>query len=70
MTLGARKGNVVEIVEGLKGDETVATSNINQLATGTSVHMGEGGDEPAGRGAGGRRGDAGGSGGRREGPSQ
>jgi RND family efflux transporter MFP subunit len=73
VTLGARKGNVVEIVDGLKGDEIVATSNINQLATGTSVLTGQGGDEPDGRGAGanGRRGGSGDGGrGRRGGASQ
>jgi membrane fusion protein, multidrug efflux system len=73
VTLGARKGNVVEIVDGLKGDEIVATSNINQLATGTNVRTGQGGDEPDGRGAGanGRRGGSGDGGrGRREGAGQ
>jgi RND family efflux transporter MFP subunit len=73
VTLGARKGNVVEIVDGLEGDEIVATSNINQLATGTNVRTGQGGDEPDGRGAGanGRRGGSGDGGrGRREGAGQ
>ena len=61
VTLGARKGTVVEIVEGLKGDEIVATSNVNQLATGTSVRTGQAVSEPEGRGNGanGRRGGQG-----------
>jgi hypothetical protein len=69
VTLGARKGTVVEIVEGLKGDEIVATSNVNQLATGTSVRTGQGGDEPEGRGNG-ANGRRGGQGRGREGASQ
>ena len=36
VTLGARQDKLVEIVDGLKGDETLATSNLNQLATGVS----------------------------------
>jgi hypothetical protein len=69
VTLGARKGTAVEIVEGLKGDEIVATSNVNQLATGTSVQTGQGGDEPEGRGNG-ANGRRGGQGRGREGASQ
>ena len=62
MTLGARKSKLVEITSGLKGDETLATSNLSQLATGVTVHVGAPGEEVAaetGRGAGqggGRRG--------------
>jgi RND family efflux transporter MFP subunit len=66
VTLGARQGNVTEIAEGLKGPEIVATSNVNQLATGTSVRTGA--DEGSGRGGeGGRRGGGGERGGRRGG---
>ncbi len=60
VTLGARKDRLIEIVDGLQGSEALATSNVNQLATGTAVTTG---DEavPAGpgqrrAGAGGRRG--------------
>jgi len=37
VTLGTRQGDLVEITTGLKGDETVATSNLSQLATGVAV---------------------------------
>jgi HlyD family secretion protein len=37
VTLGARDGKNIEIVSGLKGDETLAASNLSQLATGVSV---------------------------------
>jgi len=65
VTLGARQNKLVEVTSGLKGDETLATSNLSQLATGVSVYVDdEGGGEPGaglGRGArgsgqGGRRG--------------
>jgi RND family efflux transporter MFP subunit len=54
VTLGARQGKVVEIVEGLKGDETLAASNLNQLATGTAVKVGR---QPAETASDGRRGN-------------
>jgi HlyD family secretion protein len=62
VTLGMRKDKVIEITDGLKGDELLAVSNVNQLATGTSVRTGGGGDEPEGRGGarGGRQGERGG----------
>jgi membrane fusion protein (multidrug efflux system) len=56
VTLGARQGKLVEIVEGLKGTEILATSNVNQLATGTSVRTGADGEEARGDGRGGRQG--------------
>jgi len=37
VTTGARKGNLLEIVDGLHGDETLATSNLNQLSAGVTV---------------------------------
>jgi RND family efflux transporter MFP subunit len=37
VTLGARQNGLVEIVDGLKGDEHLATTNLNQLASGVSV---------------------------------
>ena len=37
VTLGARSGKLVEIVDGLKGAETLATSNLSQLATGVRI---------------------------------
>ena len=37
VTIGARKGNLIEIVDGLHGNETLATSNLNQLSAGVTV---------------------------------
>jgi RND family efflux transporter MFP subunit len=37
VTIGARKGNLIEIVDGLHGGETLATSNLNQLSAGVTV---------------------------------
>ena len=39
-----------EIVDGLKGDETLAASQLNQLATGMSVTTGDGGGRAGGSG--------------------
>jgi RND family efflux transporter MFP subunit len=64
VTLGARQNRLVEVTSGLKGDETLATSNLNQLATGVSVRPGDEGASGAGRESGpGARGS--GQGGRR-----
>ncbi len=71
VTLGVRQGNLWEVVEGLKGDETLAANRLNELATGVSVRVGGGpqGEAPGGsRGGGERRGDGGG--GRRGGGQQ
>jgi membrane fusion protein (multidrug efflux system) len=57
VTLGAHQDKVWEIVDGLKGDETLASSQLNQLATGMNVTTGGGG---GGRGRG--RGDTSGRG--------
>ena len=57
VTLGARQDDLGEIVEGLKGDETVATANLSQLATGVSVRVGGPENEaPEANGRGARRG--------------
>lgn len=60
ITLGARQNKLVEVTSGLKGSETLATTNLSQLATGVTVHMGDDGEgAPAAPGAtarGGRRG--------------
>jgi RND family efflux transporter MFP subunit len=62
IALGARQNKLVEVTSGLKGDEVLATANLNQLATGVSVSVGRGregtgGTAPAGAsGPGGRRG--------------
>ena len=55
ISLGARQNKLVEVTSGLKGDEMLATANLNQLATGVSVTTGKGD-------AGGRGGPAGASG--------
>jgi len=63
--LGARQNKLVEIADGLKGDETLAASNLNQLATGTSVRIGHEGNEAApseGRRGGAQRGQGRGQG--------
>lgn len=54
VTLGARQSKLVEVTSGLKGDETLATTNLGQLATGVSVQVG--GDRASGSEQGGRKG--------------
>lgn len=54
VTLGSHEGKRWEIAEGLKGNELLAASQLNQLATGMSVTTG--GGENRGGGAGGGRG--------------
>ena len=54
VTLGVHQGKLWEIVDGLKGTETLATSNLNQLSTGTIVHAGDGEDGGAESGGTGR----------------
>jgi len=53
VALGTQSGKLVEIAQGLKGDEKLAASNLNQLATGTPVQIGKAG-ESGGRGGRGR----------------
>ena len=63
VSLGARQDKLVEITSGLKGDETLATTNLSQLATGVAIRAGNPGEEGAsdstgrGRQGRGRRGD-------------
>ena len=69
VALGTHQGKLWEITDGLKGDETLAASNLNQLATGTAVRLG-GGEGEEGQAAGdgsGRRGRGRGQGGRGDG---
>src|SRR5262249_36170709 len=40
VTLGVHQDRMWEVVEGLKGDETLASSQLNQLATGMNVVIG------------------------------
>jgi RND family efflux transporter MFP subunit len=72
VTLGVRQGDRWEIIEGLKGDETLAASRLNELATGVSVELDKGspgGGEGGRRGGGGKSGKGGGKG-KRAGGSQ
>ncbi len=70
--LGVKQGKLVEITDGLKGDETLAASGLSNLATGTPVKIGTGqsapgaGGGPRGDGSG-RRGQGGGQRGQRGG---
>jgi RND family efflux transporter MFP subunit len=66
---GEREGKFIEVVEGLKGDEILAASNLNELVSGSKV--GSGGDEEGatavgdnGAGGGRRGGKGGGRGGK------
>jgi RND family efflux transporter MFP subunit len=72
VTLGVRQGALWEIVDGLKGDETLANNRLNELATGMGVRIGTG-EEGGRRGQGGRQGGrqgGGGQGGRQGGGGQ
>jgi hypothetical protein len=72
ITLGVRQGNLWEVIDGLKGSETLAASRLNELATGTRVgpeKEANDGGKPAegGRRGGGRKGaEAGTAGGGRQ----
>ena len=74
VALGAHQNKVWEITDGLKGNETLAALNLNQLATGTTVRIGagEGEEGQAPPNGGGRRGrgQGRGDGGRGEGGRQ
>jgi multidrug efflux pump subunit AcrA (membrane-fusion protein) len=50
VVLGAHADNLIEIVTGLKGDETLATTNLNELADGVVVVTGKRGAAPASEG--------------------
>ena len=58
VTLGVRQGDMWEVTEGLKGDEVLAASRLNELASGvrcasSKAGEAEGGPAPGERGAGG-----------------
>ncbi len=70
VTLGVRQGDLWEVTDGLKGDETLANRRLNELATGTAVRVGSGSGSGAGSGPGSggpRSGSRRGQGGRRGG---
>ncbi len=48
VTLGAHQDGLVEVTSGLKGDETLATTNLSQLATGVTVRITAPDDESVG----------------------
>ncbi len=56
ITTGERVGRMFEVASGLTGDETLAATNLNQLATGTAVRVGREGEAGA-PGGGGLRGE-------------
>ena len=71
VTLGVRQGDRWEILEGLKGDETLAASRLNELATGVTIEIEEGSPgagAEGGRRGGGKSGKGGGKGKRGGGP--
>jgi hypothetical protein len=47
VTLGAQEGNFYEIVEGLKGNEMLAASSLNEITTGMKVTLLDGGAKSA-----------------------
>jgi RND family efflux transporter MFP subunit len=67
ITLGARQGQLVEVTSGLKGNEVLASTNLNQLATGVTVRIGhpeeeatnDGGSQRGSNGSRGSRGSTG-----------
>ncbi len=56
VTLGVKQGNLWEVADGLKGDETLANNRLNELATGVRVRQGEESQGGAPGSGGGRRG--------------
>ncbi len=65
VSLGTRSEKFLEVLDGLKGDEVLATTNLSQLANGSTVEVGsparkgtpptsQAGDDPARAGKGGR----------------
>src|SRR5262245_51104066 len=60
VSLGVRQGNLWEVLAGLKGDETLANSRLNELATGTRVEVDNAPPDAGGKKGGGKRGQGGG----------
>jgi HlyD family secretion protein len=52
---GEHQGKLIEVVSGLKGDEILAASNLNELVTGTKVGIADEEGSPAGDPADGQR---------------
>jgi RND family efflux transporter MFP subunit len=56
VSLGAKTGNFIELLDGLKGEEVLASTNLSQLANGTTVEIGPAkGGPPEGKEAEGRQ---------------
>jgi RND family efflux transporter MFP subunit len=75
ITLGVRQGDLWEVPAGLNGDEVLATSRLNELASGVSVRVlgageSESGPAPGGRGTSGSGGQSGSGGGQGGGSGQ
>jgi hypothetical protein len=70
--LGVRQGELWEVLSGLKGNETLASNRLNELATGVKVTVDNSPPESGGRKGGGGRGQGGRGqgGGRRNGQGQ
>jgi len=58
VSMGVRQGNLWEVTAGLKGDEVLASSRLNELASGVSVRVLKPGEPEAAAGEGGGRGGA------------
>jgi len=63
VSLGVRQGNLWEIVDGIKGEETLANSRLNELATGTRVEVDNAAPDAGGKKGGKGKGKKGGGGG-------
>jgi RND family efflux transporter MFP subunit len=50
VALGVQEGNFFEIVDGLRGDEVLASSNLNEITTGMKVQTSQGGTTPQAEG--------------------
>jgi len=71
--LGVRQGDLWEVLNGLKGNETLASNRLNELATGVKVTVDNSAPDSGGRKGSGGRGQGGrgqGGGGRRGGQGQ
>ncbi len=42
VALGVQEGNYFEIIDGLRGDEVLASSNLNEITTGMKVQISQG----------------------------
>ncbi len=54
VTVGVHQGNLIEILDGLNGPETLASSNLSQLAAGVAVTTRDAGRADSSRGRNGR----------------